>query len=360
MPWTEVPASAIQVRLRALPLLEWADRIAIGIAARAGGLDGRQPGLQSTATFGGEGDTRGMRSEEEEERKDEPPAAPLVFARGAAEAAPQEGGASGGGRIHRPARLFVAGDYPDKAVTISEADLEAIIARFAETREAGATVPVKVEHRDSPLDPLGEVVALYRSGPELFGMLAFSQAADALLRERAVQSLSVSLLPEASGTFRLMEASVTIRPRVAGAGFLNPKVPYLPPAPSEAEGEKERSGGEALLARFRAEGKLTPATEPTVRALLALGGEGGSGNGSPLVFGIGPQVVGETVAALVARWLSALPVIQPRGGATLAAAKFNREENDNNDDDAEIPPLVRRAARRLGVSAPAVWRRYKS
>ena len=61
----------------------------------------------------------------------------------------------------RPAKLLEAGEYPDKDLTLTEADLDGIVARFA------SGVPVKVEHVDSPLDPLGQVKRLWRDGAAL-------------------------------------------------------------------------------------------------------------------------------------------------------------------------------------------------
>ena len=47
--------------------------------------------------------------------------------------------------IEKEAKLFEAGDYPDRSVTITEADLDNIISKSNE-------IPVKIEHTDTALD----------------------------------------------------------------------------------------------------------------------------------------------------------------------------------------------------------------
>lgn len=215
-------------------------------------------------------------------------------------------------RIHRAALLFEAGDYPDKGVAVTEADLDRIIARF---EESGRCVPVKVEHRDSALDPLGETVHLYRENNALYGMLAFGAGMDAHLRERNVSHLSVALWrepDETGGGFSLREVSVVLTPRVPKAGFL--------PGPQSA-------AVEATVAKFRREGKITPASEPPLRALLCLQSE------ECLLFGDGDQnTLAQTAAREVEKLLAALPIVQPRGalavgGETRFAAFVENEEN---------------------------------
>ena len=57
----------------------------------------------------------------------------------------------------RDAKLLEVGAYPDKGLTVTEADLDGIVSRFSAD---GA--PVKVEHMDMPLDPLGRVQRILR------------------------------------------------------------------------------------------------------------------------------------------------------------------------------------------------------
>jgi hypothetical protein len=191
-------------------------------------------------------------------------------------------------RVHRPARLFVAGDYPDKGCRVTESDLDGIVARFY---AGGGTVPVKAEHMDSPLDPFGEVVGLYRRGAELFGMLCFSPGVHEHIEARGACNLSVALTREADaegGGFRLTEASLVFRGRVPGAGFLSPDQVA------------------AKLSEFKAQGKVTPAMEPHARRLLLAPCGATFSDGSPV------DIAGETLALL-----QALPVVQSRGGRAV-------------------------------------------
>jgi hypothetical protein len=195
-----------------------------------------------------------------------------------------------GNKVRRPARLFVAGDYPDKGVTITADDLQKIVANFSAAKNP---VPVKTEHSDTPLDPLGEVVALYVDGEELYGVLVFSSGMDSHIRERGVEHLSIALIREEDGSFRLKETSLVFSPRVPTAGFLS------------------RTKIATALAQFAQAGKLTPAMYPHAERLLS----------APrlVTFGDGCEV---DVAAEVEALLAALPVVQPRGAVT--ASKFHQ------------------------------------
>ena len=197
-----------------------------------------------------------------------------------------------GGKVRRPARLFVAGEYPDKGVTITADDLGRIVANF--NRAAGTGVPVKIEHADTPLDPFGEVAALYVDGDELYGVLVFSVGMDAHIRERGVEHLSVALLREDDGSFRLKEASLVFTPRVPSAGFLTP------------------TAVAATLAQFTHAGKITPAMRPPLERLLS----------APrlVTFGDGSGI---DVAAEVAQLLAAIPVVQPRGSLPGVGGAFD-------------------------------------
>ena len=217
-----------------------------------------------------------------------------------------------GSRVRRPARLFVAGEYPDKGVSITVADLHGIVANFnadaaadfrrdsaGDQSERGPTaavpVPVKIEHSDTPLDPLGEVAALYVEGSELFGVLSFSPGMDAHIRERGVEHLSIALVRVEDGTYRLKETSLVFAPRVASAGFLT------------TEAARSRA------AQFAAAGKVTPAMRQSVERLLSA---------PPLVtFSDGSQL---SVAREVEALLAALPVAQPRGSAASVSSGFAR------------------------------------
>ena len=68
----------------------------------------------------------------------------------------------------RDALLLECGIYPDKGLSVTEADLDGIVARFSTD---GA--PIKVEHMDTPLDPLGRVQRIWREGSTLMAKLLF-------------------------------------------------------------------------------------------------------------------------------------------------------------------------------------------
>ena len=206
--------------------------------------------------------------------------APLTFA---AEAGEEMGS-------ERPARLLETGDYPDKGLTLTEADLDEIVARFAAGRAASA-VPVKVEHVDSPLDPLGQVKRVWREGAALLGTLAFPDDLAGFLRRRGAAKLSVGLTRE---PLALCEVSLVLKPRIAGAVLLGaeasspsptPGASAVPsPASGRGESDKEREivrlraeivarEVDAQIAAFKAQGRIVPASEAPARALLASAGE---------------------------------------------------------------------------------------
>ena len=195
------------------------------------------------------------------------------------------GSGGDGDRVYRKARLLRAGSYPDKALTVTEEDLDGLVARFAAARAAGGTVPVKVEHIDSPLDPLGTIAMLGRSGEELFAVVEFEADVDALLRRRGIAGLSVGLHRE---PLELREVSLVLRPRVEDAALLS----------AENVEARER------LRHWKAEGKLTPATEEAAARLLGAPGD------RLLWFANGPGA-GEVREAFET-FLAALPVVQPR------------------------------------------------
>jgi hypothetical protein len=192
----------------------------------------------------------------------------------------------------RPARLLEAGDYPDKSLSLTESDLDAIVSRFT------AGVPVKVEHTDSPLDPLGRVQRVWREGNALLGILAFPDDLAGFLRRRGAAKLSVGLSRE---PLALLEVSLVLKPRVASAAFLgehalgenslNAEIVRLRAALSAREAE-------AQVALFKAQGRIVPAAEAAARALLA------SDSGSVLMAG-GP----EPVAEVFRRFLEAQPPV---------------------------------------------------
>jgi len=205
--------------------------------------------------------------------------------------------------VEKSARIFEAGEYPDKGITVTEADLDAIVEGFAEC-------PVKVEHADSPLDPLGTVKRIWRKGKELFATLAFPQDLASFLERRGIRRLSVGLLRD---PLRLAEVSLVLSPRVAGAAmfrdaernrrytqmdadqtgpdFDSIRVDRRSSAVGSDDGEEVKMMSEdekdrrieelkfalrskvveARLELLRSQGKIVPASEPFARDLLMQG-----------------------------------------------------------------------------------------
>lgn len=210
----------------------------------------------------------------------------------------------------RDARLLEAGSYPDKGLTVTEADLDGIVARFG-AMPAGA-VPVKVEHRDTPLDPLGQVRRIWREGAMLRARLAFPPDLAAFLRRRGAAKLSVGLRrePDGPGALSLAEVSLVLRPRVASAAVTMGEREV-----AMAEGVTMGDAREAEIGRLRAEltardvaaqvaslkaaGRIVPATEGLARALLATPAE------SRITLSEG--AVPEPVAGVFRRFLEAMP-----------------------------------------------------
>jgi len=222
----------------------------------------------------------------------------------------------------RTARLLEVGEYPDKGLTLTEGDLDGLIARFS------AGLPVKVEHTDSPLDPLGTVQRVWREGGALFGMLAFPSDLGAFLRRRGAAKLSVGLHRD---PLRLAEVSLVLKPRVAAATLLSEDGPLAPNSGGTGDSPlAPNSGGtglvreevrklraemtaqtvEAQIAGLKAAGRVVPATEMLARALLSVPGE------AMVTLSAGP----EAVAEVFHRFLQAQPAVVTFG-ETVAAGK---------------------------------------
>ena len=202
----------------------------------------------------------------------------------------------------RPARLLETGEYPDKKLTVTESDLDGIVARFT------AGVPVKVEHLDSPLDPLGRVVRVWREGNALLGTLAFPDDLAGFLRRRGAAKLSVGLTRE---PLALQEVSLVLKPRVASAAFLgadglNAEIVRLRAALSAREVDVQ-------VAAFKAQGRLVPASEAAARALLGL-------EGDETILMAGGS---ETIASVFRRFLASQPPVVVFGETVPAGGDFD-------------------------------------
>lgn len=193
--------------------------------------------------------------------------------------------------VEKDAKIFEAGEYPDKQISVSEDDLDTIVGNFT-----GA--PVKVEHMDSPLDPLGTVKRVWRQGRELFARLAFPSDLAAFLERRGVKKLSVALYKD---PLRLAEVSLVLSPRVPSAAMFGQQSAIsIQHSAKEVNGdmtdqEKDKEIAklrfalrardvDAKLADLRAKGKIVPASEAYAREILMQGGQ-------PITFGEGETTV---------------------------------------------------------------------
>lgn len=149
--------------------------------------------------------------------------------------------------IERRAKLFQAGDYPDKGVTITPNHLDGLVRNFA------APVPVLIEHADSPLR-MGRLTAVERVGDELFGTLALTPEADALVERSGARSLSIGLAPDLS---EIREVSLVRHPRVSDARLF-----FV----GDAQARREAA---QVVQRFVKAGRLVPAQVPYAEAILA-------------------------------------------------------------------------------------------
>jgi hypothetical protein len=113
--------------------------------------------------------------------------------------------------IEREAKLFEAGDYPDRDITFTGADLDAVIAGF----KVGQKIPIKIGHSDTPFDGLlGQVTRLWRVGSSLMGTLSFPEHVWDFLEKMNTKKLSVGFDRLSR---RIKEVSIVSHPRILTA-----------------------------------------------------------------------------------------------------------------------------------------------
>ncbi len=172
--------------------------------------------------------------------------------------------------VERKAKLFEAGEYPDKGATVTEGDLDAMVAHF------DLPVGVLIEHSASPLE-LGFVTQIWREGTALFGTVALTFEADALIRRSKATGLSVGLSEDLQ---HLQEVSLVRSPRVAdarlfcaaSAGLLETEVAPAPTAPAEH-----------CVQRWIREGRILPAQGEPLMKLYQLAAQPQFSAGGDLV-----------------------------------------------------------------------------
>jgi hypothetical protein len=168
--------------------------------------------------------------------------------------------------IERRAKLFEAGEYPDKGVTVTEGHLALMHANF------DAPVPLLIEHEESPLE-LGFLSAVEVVDGELFGTVRLTPEANALVERSGASALSLGLSPELD---KIREVSLVRRPRVADARLFS-GVCFEAPLGDTETLESKYTALEAQVRRDNAQrqaealvttGRLTPAQLPFALALL--------------------------------------------------------------------------------------------
>jgi hypothetical protein len=167
--------------------------------------------------------------------------------------------------VEREAKLFEAGNYPERGIEITEEDLDRII-------EGTSDAPIRIEHTSTPFDgALGVLKGLYRKGKELFGKLCFTRPAWELVKSANARRLSVAIRKDKTG---IAEVSLVREPRIADAAvfgevdvllFDGAELAAVEVAPPDFKLEIET---EHLIDRFKREGKLVPASETFARAIL--------------------------------------------------------------------------------------------
>ncbi|MFN8139932.1 MAG: hypothetical protein U0R49_09065 [Fimbriimonadales bacterium] len=162
----------------------------------------------------------------------------------------------------RPAKLFEIGEYKDKNLSVSEADLQKLAANF------DLPVPILIEHTENPLH-LGYLTDVQAAGSELFGLLTLTPEADELLRASNATSLSVCVSKDFDAIF---EVSVVSSPRVESArlfchNFCSPTSTDIKVRELEQErDEREISQKVEKLIRV---GKVAPAKTEAIKVLFS-------------------------------------------------------------------------------------------
>lgn len=173
--------------------------------------------------------------------------------------------------IERRAKIFEAGEYPDKGVSADEETLAGLAKNF------DLPVPVLIEHADSPLE-LGYLTKVEAIGTELFGTVALTPEANALVERSEARALSVGLSSDLS---EIVEVSLVRNPRVQSArlftfGSLAPLTMEKPDVWRERYEKLRRDvlddDADKQLKGLVNAGRLTPAQVPFAKAILTAEG----------------------------------------------------------------------------------------
>lgn len=162
-----------------------------------------------------------------------------------------------GSWVEREAKLFEAGDFPDKGITLRNEDLAELARQFHRP------VPIWIEHGQSPLE-VGYLTQVRAVGSELFGTVALTAEADALIERSGARSLSLGLSQDLR---EIREVSLVRHPRIPDARLFFVSELATQGQKPIAQATDARAG---LIQRWLREGRLVPAQLPSIRALAAL------------------------------------------------------------------------------------------
>ena len=171
--------------------------------------------------------------------------------------------------IDRRAKLFEAGDYPDKGITVDPSHLSELAKGF------DLPVPLLIEHATSPLE-LGYLTSVEADGDELFGTVALSAEANELIEKSGAQSLSLGLSPELDV---IREVSLVKKPRIGSArlfdsdgytffGSIVEEVIDWQAKYEDATAQQNKQRASDQVQQLIADGKLLPAQAKYAEALL--------------------------------------------------------------------------------------------
>lgn len=166
--------------------------------------------------------------------------------------------------VDRRAKLFEAGDFPDKGVTVTTETLQALERAFH------LPVPVLIEHSKSPLE-IGYLTHVEADGGQLFGTVALTKEANDLIEKSGAHALSLGLDQDMK---QIVEVSLVKKPRVASARLFTGEV-FQQDWRSRYEqlaDAVEADKAAAEVQKLVAEGKLTPAQAPFAQAIMQSNG----------------------------------------------------------------------------------------
>lgn len=213
--------------------------------------------------------------------------------------------------IDRRAKLFEAGEFPDKDLVVTPAQVEALQRSFQKP------VPVLIEHASSPLE-IGYLTSVEASGGELFGQISLTPEANALIERSGARSLSIGLTPDLS---EIVEVSLVENPRVPSARLFTDGIQLFGTLEETELGWKERfhalreslsvRAAEETVDRFVREGKLLPSQRPHASALLRID--------EPVRFGTGMRPVRDLLLDMLS--------LQPRHSLFKEHAPVSTEDH---------------------------------